>query len=262
MEQMTRILAKVGNIFRKGLATARNILFARLGIWPVRKVSQCDIAAVPAFCINLQRAHAKRALMSRQASELGLRTFAFVDAIDARTIDRSRLISENLLSDTDTLKYHPKPLTLNEVACSLSHRVAYRLILEDDALFLWRRIRMVSLARIPKDFDVVFLNTFLLDEPPLEPLADNIYSDASYGGSAAAYLVSAQGARKLLAASAPVVHAADGLLGRCLSGTSARPTDFRQQGATTVLKGYIVYPDCVLNGSTCHYHVSEVQVGQ
>jgi glycosyl transferase family 25 len=133
------------------------------------------------------------------------------------------------------------------------------LILEDDALFMHRRLRAFRLGDVPDDFDVVLLNSFLTREPPGGRIRRNIYDVSSYHGSAAAYLLSAKGAVKLMKAYRPVVHAADGLIGRCMELFPGELSPFKQIGAATQLRCYLAYPDCVLNGSTSHYHTSEVQ---
>ena len=156
------------------------------------------------------------------------------------------------------------------VACSLAHGIAYAriverghhvaLVIEDDTLFISRRVSRVNLVDVPSDFDCIFLNAFLSDEPPLDHLVGMGYKDTSYNGSASAYLISASGAQKLAAACLPVIHAADGLLGRYLTLTAGDSHPFRQRGATTSIRGYIIYPECALNGSVSHYHASEIRV--
>ena len=269
MNRTEWLLQKTKAVVRKGPATLRNMLYARLNIWPVGRIDGADLQKVPTYCISLTRAHGKRRLMETQARGLGLEHFEFIDAVDARTLDRAALLASGKLDDETTLKFHAGVLTINEVACSLSHGLAYAriaerghpvaLVLEDDALFMTRLVRRLRFADVPDDYDAVFLNTFLLHDPPRGHRVGPIYDDTSYNGSGAAYLLSARGAQKLAAACLPVVHAADGLLGRCLELAPGATHAFRQRGATTTLRGYIAYPDCVLNGSTSYYHVSEVQ---
>jgi glycosyl transferase family 25 len=256
-------------VIRKGPATLRNIAFAKMGIWPVADLAGADLQQIPAYCISLKRAVNKRRLMEQQAKALGLRHFEFVDAVDARDLDRTELISSGAINDIETLRYHPSVLSLNEIACSLSHALAYQrivdkgnplsLVLEDDALFVTRRARRFRLSELPAHVDIAFLNSFLSQEPPVARISQFIFADSSYSGSAAAYLLTDIGAQKLLSAARPVVHAADGLLGRCLALPKNESHPFRQVGVNLALAACIVYPDVVLNGSTCHYHLSDVQ---
>lgn len=260
---------KFSAVLRKGPATLRNIVFSRLGIWPVGRIDGADLQGIPTYCISLTRASRRRELMLRQAEGLGLNRFEFVDAVDSRMLDRGDLAARGVIDEERTRQFHTRPLTINEIACSLSHGLAYQriveredpvaLVLEDDALFLRRRIARVRLSELPSDFDCVFLNTFLLHDPPRGRVGRSIYSDTSYAGSAAAYLLSLTGARKLASVRRPVIHAADGLLGRSLGQPEGLSHAFRQVGARTTIRAYICHPDAVVNGSVEHYHVSDVQ---
>jgi len=269
MPNLARIWRKSKAIARKGPSTLRNIVYARLGYWPVSRIDGCDIQPIPTYCVSLTRAQSRRRLMAKQAETMGLSRFRILDAVDSRNLDYERLKQDGLYDETVCRKYHPNGLSLNEIACSLSHATVYdlivengdpvALIVEDDALFVTRRVSRFRLADIPADFDVVFLNAFLDREPPRGHIQGMIYDDSSFAGSAAAYIVSAQGARKLRNVSRPVIHAADGLLGRSmctLPGEENHP--FRQRGAATTITGYILYPELVINGSIGHYHLSEV----
>jgi glycosyl transferase family 25 len=265
-----RTEGKLRAVVRKGPSTLRNIVYSWLGLWPVEPLDGADLQDVPTYCISLARAAAKRALVARQVAGLGLRRFEFVDAVDARLLQRDQLCEAGRLDDAASLRSHGRTLSANEIACSLSHGAAYELILqrghevaliiEDDALFVSGRMRDFRLADVPADYDCVFLNAFRTREPPTDRRCRMVYGDASYAGSSAAYLVSRSGAAKLTHAYLPVVHAADGLLGRNLRANGSADPDaaFRQNGARVVLNAYMCYPDCVLNGSASHYHVSEV----
>jgi glycosyl transferase, family 25 len=266
---MAWLSSKLVPILRKGPSYARNIVYSKLRYWPVSRIDGCDLQAVPAYCISLERAVSRRRLIQGQVDRLGLKQFEFVKAIDSQQLNVDSLTRSGQIDRIVSRRYHPGGLTLNEIACSLSHRLAYAevvarrhpvaTILEDDALFVARRMRRFTVADVPQDFDVVLLNSFLFDDPPRGRVRGMVYEATSYRGSAAAYLVSQSGAQKLLEASAPVIHAADGLLGRCMELPPGERHPFKQVGATTTIKSYIVYPDCVLNGSTAYYHTSDVQ---
>jgi glycosyl transferase family 25 len=262
-------IVRAASILRKAPGYSYNMLMSALGTWPVFFPASASLRQTPVLCISLTTALRKRELMLRQARSLGLEQFEFVDAVDAKSLDRDALVRTQLLDDQSTMRYHGQTLTLREVACSLSHRLAYErvaaqgwtraLILEDDALFVSHRAARADLAALPSDADCCFLNTFLEQTPPRDPVRPGLYRDTSYSGSAAAYIVTSTGAEKLLAASAPVMHAADGLLGRCMKRLPPPSPGWRQEGAPITLTCYLCYPDIVLNGSVCHYHVSEVQ---
>jgi glycosyl transferase family 25 len=218
MPTFDAIMTKFGAVVRRGLPSLRNVVLSRLGIWPVSTLSAHWIADVPTYCISLTRATGRRRLMAAQVRAMELRHLEFVDAVDARTLSMEAL-RESGTYDSDTCrKYHTRDLTINEIACSLSHAAAYRLvverghpwalILEDDALFRTRRLSRLQRESIPQDTDIVFLNAFLDRRPPLDPIGQHLYRDTSYNGSAAAYMVSLDAARHLLAPAFPVVHAA------------------------------------------------------
>lgn len=269
MSALDRILRKSGAIVRRGLPSLRNVVFSRLGIWPVGSLTDHWLADLPTYCISLVRATERRRLISRQVETMGLRQFEFLDAVDARTLSMASLV-ESGTYDSDTCRtFHTRDLTLNEIACSLSHASAYRtiverahewaLILEDDALFRTSRIARLQRADIPPDTDMVFLNAFLDRTPPLDPISRTLFRDTSYNGSAAAYMVSLSAADRLLKAALPVVHAADGLTGRVLSLPQGASHAFRQRGVSLSMSAVLVYPEAVTNGSTEHYHRSSIR---
>jgi glycosyl transferase family 25 len=237
--------------------------FGRYGRWPVSRLQNAEIRNLPMYCISLASAVRRRELVTRQARLLGLTHFHLVEAVDAASLTTGTLQAGDLYDEASAIKYHGRPLTRGEIACSLSHgdlyeRIIaaghpYAVILEDDALFVPTRLDRLNLGDLPADFDVVFLNSFRDQEPPQGRIRHNIYSDASYEGSAAAYLVSRKGAEKLSRACRPVIHAADGLLGRSMKSLSGQQHSFRQQGARTEITSYIIYPDCVLNGSDLRF---------
>jgi glycosyl transferase family 25 len=221
------------------------------------------LATLPIYCISLRKAVDRRNLMAQQASKMRLQSFHFVEAVEASSLTMEGVIADRLYDDQESRKWHPQGLTLKEVACSLSHIECYKrivdagdaraLILEDDALFRTSRLRRLDIDRVPSWVDMLFLNAFLLQAPPGNRISDGLYDDAAYNGSAAAYLITQSTAQRLLAASLPIVHAADGLLGRVLAQPADQPHEFRQQGSSLSLRAAIVYPEAVINGSIEHY---------
>lgn len=269
MPTLDAVFAKCSAVVRRGLPTLRNVVLSRLGVWPVSSLSDHWIADLPIYCISLTRATDRRRLMAAQARDMGLRNFQFLDAVDARTLTMEALLDSGTYDSERCRKYHTRDLTVNEIACSLSHAAAYRrivecehpwaLILEDDALFRTRRLARLQRDSIPTETDIVFLNAFLDRRPPLDPIAQHLYRDTSYNGSSAAYMISLNTAKRMLDEALPVVHAADGLTGRVLGVTPGQTHSFRQQGVTISLKAVIVYPEAVTNGSTEHYHITSIR---
>lgn len=221
------------------------------------------------YCVSLQRSVDRRRLMEKQVQQMRLQAFEFVDAVDARALTLQALAENGLYNATESLRWHQNGLTLNEVACSLSHAECYRkivnagheraIILEDDVLFRTRRLRRLAADDIPEWADIVFLNSFMSESPPLGNLSGPYYGDASYHGSSAAYLLTKNSARLLLEASVPVVHAADGLLGRALALQTGQVHAFRNKGSALSLRSVLVFPEAVTNGSTEHYYRSSIR---
>lgn len=241
----------------------RNRILGELNFWPVSRLKSDEIRAIPTFCISMVSSQRRRRLMLRQAKSLGLARFEFIDAFEASSLDPGLLERDGLIDPAETELHHGSRLYDVEIACSLSHAEAYdrvvdeqlpyAIIVEDDALFVSRQLDALRLKDLPTDLEVLFLNAFLDREPPGGHIGGSIYTDSSYAGSGAAYLVTLTAAAKLAAVARPVIHASDGLLGRSLSWQGTQPHEFRQQGARTQLEGYIVYPFAALNGSDCRF---------
>ena len=256
-------LAAYRSVISRKMRKIEMRMWSKLGVWPVSPLKDCDLKHIPVYCISLASATGRRVLMSRQAAAMGFSNFTFFDAVEASSLDRAALITSGLYDEAAAIRYHGRPLTLGEIACSLSHAEvydgicadghAYALVIEDDALFIPRRLAQLRLVDFPSGFDIAFLNYFRSVEPPFGHLTGNIYQDTSYEGSSAAYIVSRSGGEKLKSASRPVVHAADGLLGRSLRRSASAPSSFRQQGARTQITGYLIFPECVLNGSDLRF---------
>lgn len=250
------LLKKTSAVIRKGPATARNILFSRFDYWPVRKLRNEALLDTPVYCINLPSDTRRRSMIDRQLRGLGFKQFEFVDAVVVPPLDFEVLARDGIYNDAATRQFHPRSLTKNEISCSLSHGRCYdlivskgherALILEDDALFMPARLDDVDISALPADWDVLSLSSFLKDKPPRHRVAGRIFHGDAYWGSAAAYIVSAKGVKLLAAGYKPVVHAADGYLGR------------------DDLKLFMCYPDSVLNGSVCYFYntaIPQVRLG-
>lgn len=241
----------------------RNRIMGSMNYWPVSRLKNTHLREIPYFCINLERDRKRRVLAERQARQMGLEDFRLVKAILGVNLDIEALIADGLYNDEAARRYHGRSLTKPEIGLSLTHANIYKtivdedineaIILEDDALFLPRNLDAVDYSAVPVDFDVLLLHARVDEKPPRGKIADRIYSDQSYLASTAAYLVSRKGARKLAQHAVPVVHAADGLIGRAMPWHGEEPHEFRQQGVDFEIESYIVYPPGALNGSICHF---------
>lgn len=101
-------------------------------------------AAQPAvYVVSLQRAVARRKVMSEQFARLGI-AFTFVDAVDAKQVDQEWLHAQ--VDDLMTVENFGRRLCGPEIACALSHRQIYKdilargevgaIVLEDDVTIL------------------------------------------------------------------------------------------------------------------------------
>lgn len=262
------VLRKCKAVAVKGPATLRNIVYGRFGYWPVARLKDPALRDMPIYCIALRSAVERRALILRQAEGLGFTNLRIVDAVESAGLDYATLERDGLYDDALARRFHGRSLSKNELGCSLSHGLVYEMIaaedhpiamvVEDDALFISRRMDQIRLAELPADFDLVYLNSFRDKLPPTDRISGNLYGAMSYTGSTAAYFISRRGAEKLARAYKPVVHAADGLLGRSIDHAGSSAGSVTSEGARTSLRSYQIIPDCVLNGSVCYYHQSLV----
>lgn len=241
----------------------RNRIMGAMNYWPVSRLKNQHLRKIPYFCINLERDKRRRVLAERQARQMGLEDFRLVKAVLGVNLDIDALIADGIYNDEAARQYHGRSLSKPEIGLSLTHANIYKtiveedldeaIILEDDALFLPRNLDAVDYSAVPAEFDVLLLHARVDEKPPRGKIADRIYSDDSYLASTAAYLVSRKGARKLAEHALPIVHAADGLIGRAMPWHGDQPHEFRQQGVDFEIESYIIYPPGALNGSICHF---------
>ncbi len=83
------------------------------------------------YVINLTSQNERRAFMQRQALSLGL-NFSFIEAISGTSLTAEQLKSYDA---TTRHRYMARELTLNEIACVLSHRKAIQTFLETGSEF-------------------------------------------------------------------------------------------------------------------------------
>jgi glycosyl transferase family 25 len=246
-----KLLKKLRAVIVKGPATARNILFSQFDYWPTRWLRNDDLRNLPIYCVSIPSATRRRRIIERQVAEMGLTAFSYVDVVVCAHLNLVELKRQELYDDARANSFHGRSLTLSEISCSLSHGRAYdvivsrghdvSMVIEDDALFIPSRLDRVDLDVLPPDWDIAFLNSFIENGQPRRRIADFLYYGDAYTGSCAAYLVSKKGAQRLSEEYKPVVHAADGYAGR------------------DDIVRLMYYPDCVLNGSVCHYYDNTVQ---
>ncbi|MHA1629821.1 MAG: glycosyltransferase family 25 protein [Candidatus Heimdallarchaeota archaeon] len=245
-------------------------MYGKFEYFPTGLVTNQQTIDLPIYCVSLKQALTRRSFMKKQVDKAGFKNFQFAEGIDGSSLDIALLVEDGSYDDELAKKYHNRSLRSGEIACSLSHGKMYEkivqeghpisLILEDDALFITNRINMVNISIFPPNWDIVFLSSFLSTIPPKGHIRGNLFSTESWKGSCAAYLISLKGASKLAKVYKPVFHAADGFVGRCMDYPAEQKHHFKQQGARTKINAYLIYPDCILNGSSVGFWNSTLPV--
>jgi glycosyl transferase family 25 len=161
------------------------------------------------YVINLARRPDRRAFMQQQADRLGLQ-FDFIDAVDART-------DAPEFSEVEVRRGLSGRLSRGDLACTLSHRKFWRLfletgepyavVLEDDAILADDSAEYLAQPTwIPPDAEVVKLERYgrlrpmFMDRDPAPAHARRVGRFYGKCAGTAGYIVSAAGARRLLAA--------------------------------------------------------------
>jgi len=107
----------------------------------------------------------------------------------------------------------------NEAACGVSHirllrdvvrrRVPWTIVMEDDAVLTRELPLEINSWELPPDADIVLLNDRALPGPVRRQVGDFVYADVAGGAGTEAYLVSLNGARKLLRVLYPFMNPLD-----------------------------------------------------
>lgn len=184
----------------------------------------------PVFVISLKGSHARRAAMAAQMERCGL-PFEFFDAVDGRSLD---VTAQPRYDGMRRLAFFGKHLTGGEWGCLLSHFALYEkmiaadiprcVIFEDDAL-LAPEFRQILETILSTDFQydlVRFMGSTKIARKGYRKIL-KVGGDLWLGrlpsihGGAHAYLITQQGARKMLAYAArhKIAYPVDTLLGRC-----------------------------------------------
>ena len=243
--------------------------YSAFDAWPHAKQLPRSWRALPVFCITTKGAIRRHRVLGKQIKRLGFDSFEYVFGPEIGIDDLADLEAQGIYDSAEALKYHKRPLRPAEISCSLAHGLAYEkiasqgveraLIIEDDALFIGRRFELIDLDNLPGRFDVVMINSERLPRQPTDGAGTHLYGSASYVASACAYLVSKNGAETLKRVYKPVIHAADGLLGRCMVHHGSEKHPFKGEGARGAIETFLVAPDLVLNGSCDYYYNSLIR---
>ncbi|XP_043461056.1 glycosyltransferase 25 family member [Leptopilina heterotoma] len=166
--------------------------------------------------INLLRRPERRRRMQNCFKELGIDA-EIMDAVDGKTLNRTTLDSMGIrLMSNYADPYHKRSMTMGEIGCFLSHYYIWKkviennyesvMVLEDDVRFepyFRNKVNFVlkEIQRLKTDWDLVYLGRKRMQEQE-EPFVEGsqFLVHAGYSYWTLGYILSAQGARKLLAA--------------------------------------------------------------
>ncbi|KRF98362.1 uncharacterized protein Dwil_GK27803 [Drosophila willistoni] len=167
------------------------------------------------YMINLDRRPERRQKMENLFDELGLNVEHF-SAVDGKQLNSERLqeMGIQFLSGYED-PYHHRAMTMGEIGCFLSHYNIWKqmlelnqkevLILEDDIrfepYFTGNALRVINQARNAVEYDLIYFGRKRLKEET-EPWVEGADSLVHVGYSywTLGYVISLEGARKLLAA--------------------------------------------------------------
>lgn len=242
---------------------------AVMGSWPRASCLPDDWRSLPVFCVTTEKAHQRRQLIEKQNCRLGFRRLEFIFAPDLSGQDPDHLDELGLYDDCLAREFHDRPLRKAEISCSLAHGLIYErivrdeiqraLVIEDDALFIGKKFKKLRLDSLPEGWELLMINAERSPKRPKDQFDDALCGVESYRASSCAYLVSQVAAKKMAESYKPVIHAADGFLGRSMPPSQDGNQGFKGVGSRIKLNSYMTIEDYVLNGSCCHYYNSSIR---
>ena len=258
-------------IFKRKLKLAmRHLVGRQIALTRLHRITSDSVRQLPVLCISLPLDTAKRNYMRKQSRKAGFEEFRFIAAVDGRRTSTTELIAQGLYDDELARRYEGRSLTAGDVATTLSHAKAHRtvvsemrevaLILEDDAVFQEDRLNSIDLSLLPAGWDVCLLEAWLRDSCPRDVIHGNIFGMASYRGGAGAYLLSLNGARKLLSVSRPVIHPGDGAF-TWYNRHLLEPNMPWHERVPQSLNVFLLYPFPVVNGSLSGHWRTPLRAG-
>lgn len=166
------------------------------------------------YMINLKRRTERRIKMEATMKQLGL-DYTYFEAVDGKTLTDEVLIQKGItLLPEYADPYHKRPMTMGEIGCFLSHYTIWQmmvdqqleevLVLEDDIrfepYFNERAEKLMEEARTIGGWDLIYFGRKRLQEnEAFLPQSEN-FVKVSYTYWTLGYVISLEGAKKLLAA--------------------------------------------------------------
>ncbi|WP_118785803.1 glycosyltransferase family 25 protein [Haemophilus haemolyticus] len=220
--------------------------------------------AIPKIIVISLKHSTRRENIAKRLSGLGL-GFSFFDATDGKKLPASVLESV----DYDFYPKHylsPKPLTLGEIGCAISHIKVYEymvenniksaIILEDDAIVSqhFKEIVEDTLNKINKNHELIFFDHGKVKSHFFKKRIVERYRLAHYKAPsknsrrciiyATAYLITLSGAKKLLNYAYPIRLPADYLTGLIQK---------------TRVETYGIEPPCVFRGLNSDSEIDKIE---
>lgn len=175
---------------------------------------QTKLSFSEVYMINLKRRSERRIKMEETLKELGL-AFTHLEAVDGKTLTDEVLIQKGItLLPEYADPYHKRPMTMGEIGCFLSHYTIWEkmvelnqeevLVLEDDIkfepFFKERAQRLMEEAREIGGWDLIYFGRKRLQENEAFLKESESFVKVSYTYWTLGYVISLEGAKKLLAA--------------------------------------------------------------
>lgn len=174
-----------------------------------------DVNDVGLFVINMKFRTDKKKRMEDELKKHGL-SAEFIDAIVGYNIDIDKMVSNNLINNKIN-----RPMRRGEIGCYLSHikswesflksNYKYALILEDDAVFLndFKNKLNDLMEEIDFPFDIIYLNDNCEHHFGDKCLygvqkSKNLFKPGTVGYGLYGYLLSREGAKKLIDIALPI----------------------------------------------------------
>jgi GR25 family glycosyltransferase involved in LPS biosynthesis len=192
----------------------------------------------------------------------GCKNFTFFSAIDGNLLKSQNLLHTLGYDDNIRKKYENKSLSPSIIALAATHfklyehikqkGIAEAIILEDDAILTRYPLENTALSDTPKKWDVLLLESWLIQKPPDGQIIKNIYDTTSYRGGSAAYIITTSGIDKLLSIRKPLIHPPDGLFTWYNKHAVDNFKCYPLQDMAP-LHVYLYYPQPFINGSLAGY---------
>ncbi|XP_076241704.1 glycosyltransferase 25 family member isoform X2 [Calliopsis andreniformis] len=212
-ETVAEDLQRLTNIKMEILTDNNYVLLSKNLEQYVRYPKEDTLQVDSIYMINLLRRPERRERMYRLFKELGIRAVT-LDAVDGSTLNQSILKDLGIeMMPQYSDPYHERPMTMGEVGCFLSHYIIWNkvrednlkrvIVLEDDVRFepfFRQKVNYIlsELDYLQLKWDLVYLGRKRLMESESWVEGSKYLVHAAYSYWTLGYILSAEGARKLI----------------------------------------------------------------